>query len=473
VWDIAVTHTEPVKAVKLLLRGLCADCLEAGWWSPSSGRMATHGAGSARFQWVYPGPDWPTPWASATGAGHATVLSVRDRQVNAKSLHVHRPWYAHETVVELIHVPPAGDRTAHCDVPPIRLLDRVPEHRLDRDLADHLSFLESAHHLVPWEDRTDVPAWARDIALVVTLHGQHWTGHVFNTFSDIREILEFVSQHVDPRRVLAYLPGWEGRYYYDYPTYQPGEDLGGTVEFAKLAAHAHDLGVRLMPMFGANGANVARYAPWQESAILNDTGRYVELVNRPDWDGDRFGEGDQVFLNPGEPRFRAHLVDAICSLATRYGIDAAFLDTAGFWSNDPRYRLYDGYRALVEDVHARQPDLLLAAEGWWDAMLALFPLSQQWLGYDRDIRTPQLLTRYARTTGHLAEGTPGGGSTGVHEQGHRRRPADRPLAGHIPVLSFVDNTLAEHTAEVVAACRWAAEHMPRSTASTSDRPDRT
>jgi hypothetical protein len=63
-------------------------------------------------------------------------------------------------------------------------------------------------------------------------------------------------------------------------------------------------------------------------------------------------------------------------------------------------------------------------------------MSQQWLGVERDIEHPELLARYARTTSHLAEGTPGDGSTGVHEQGFRRRPPERYLDAHLPVVSF-------------------------------------
>ena len=66
--------------------------------------------------------------------------------------------------------------------------------------------------------------------------------------------------------------------------------------------------MHVMPMFGGHGANVNRYPAWEQAVIRNDTNRYVELLNRPDWDSDRIGEGDQVFLNPGEPGFRNHLV---------------------------------------------------------------------------------------------------------------------------------------------------------------------
>lgn len=452
-WSISVHCAEPVKAVKLLIAGL-PGATRAGWWTASTARGQLHGADGRRFQLEYPGPDWATPWA----ASGDLALSVRDPLVRRQILHVDRPPYAEGPIAELVHVAPATERARSYRVPPI-LLSTAVSAPAD-DFAAHLSFVERAHGLSRWEDRADVPSWLRGIALVVTLHGQHWTGHVFNTFREMAEALRFITGHIDGHRVLAYLPGWEGRYYHDYPRYRPGGDLGGAAGFSELVATARELGARLMPMFGGHGANVVRYPDWERAVLRNDTDRYVELINRPDWDSDRQGEGDQVFLNPAEPQFRAHLVESVSAVVEEFGVDAAFFDTLGYWVNDPRRDLFAGYRLLAGELRARHPGLLLAAEGWWDALCGLFPLSQQWFGVPRDLRMPGVLTRYARTTGHLASGTPGRGSTGVHEKGFVPRPPDVALPGHIPVLSIVDDTLPAHAAEVAAIANWAATHAP-------------
>ncbi|KAA5835996.1 hypothetical protein F1721_06505 [Saccharopolyspora hirsuta] len=459
-WSIAVRHEEPIKSVKLLLRGLPAEQLRAGWWAPNTGRGRAHGVNGQRFQLEYPGPDWATPWVAAGTEQSGLVLSVRDPLVRRQILHVHQPPYAPGPITELVHLPMASARSTSYQVPPIRLRPGTDAPTADADLDEHMSFVEQAHGLQPWATRPDVPDWMRRIALVVTLHGQHWTGYVFNTFPQMAEALRFVAQHIEPHRVLAYLPGWEGRYYYAYPQYHPGEDMGGAEGFAALTRSARQLGVRLMPMFGGHGANVVQYPPWERAVLRNDTDRYVELLNRPDWDSDRVGEGDQVFLNPGEPEFRAHLVESISATVRNFGVDAAFLDTLGFWFNDPRHDVFDGYRQLVAELRSRHPELVLAVEGWWDALMSLFPLSQQWYGMDRDLRKPRVLNRYARTTGHLAEGTPGQGSTGVHEKGFLPRPPDVFHEGHIPVVGISDTTLPAQADEVAAICRWAAEHGP-------------
>ncbi|GAA4611619.1 hypothetical protein [Saccharopolyspora hordei] len=459
-WSIAARHTEPIKSVKLLLRGLPAEQLRAGWWAPNTARGWAHGVDGQRFQLEYPGPDWATPWVAAGTEQSGLTLSVRDPLVRRQVLHVHHPPYAPGPIAELVHLPMASARATRYQVPPIRLRLGTDGYAADADLDAHLAFVESAQGLQPWSTRPDVPEWVRHIALVVTLHGQHWTGYVFNTFAQMAEALRFVAQHIEPHRVLAYLPGWEGRYYYAYPQYRPGEDLGGVEGFAALTRTARELGVRLMPMYGGHGANVVQYPGWERAVLRNDTDRYVELLNRPDWDADRVGEGDQVFLNPGEPAFRAHLVESISATVRDFGVDAAFLDTLGFWFNDPRYDVVDGCRRLVAELHERHPELLLAVEGWWDALSAVFPLSQQWYGVDRDLRKPRVLTRYARTTGHLAEGTPGPGSTGVHEKGFLPRPDDVFHDGHIPVVGIADTTLPDQAEEVAAICRWAADHGP-------------
>ncbi len=439
IFSIQAALDEPIKSIKLVLRGLPQDSLDKGWWSPASAKGA---AETGPFQWNYPGTEWATKWAAAG----AISLSMRDDRVSGAVLHVDSPPYSGHVEVELVHSVPATLRAARVTVPPIRLVLDGTADRLDRELDDHVRHAASAFGLELWEDRKDVPEWMRATELVVTLHGQHWTGHVFNTFEQMGSLLERIADEVDPSRVLAYLPGWEGRYYFDYPQYRPSTELGGEEGFSRLAERARHLGVRLMPMFGANGANVVKYPRWQEAAIRNDSNRYPAMLNSPDWDGDRYPEGDQVFLNPGEPGFRAHLVESVTMLVENYGVDAAFFDTAGFWFNDPRFDLYEGYRELVSELRSRHPHLLLVSEGWWDGMMALFPVSQQWLGVPRDIARPSFLTDYARTTSHLAEGTPGLGSTGVHEQGYRVRPTDVTLAGHLPVVSFAGGNLEQHFA---------------------------
>ncbi|PZG52076.1 hypothetical protein C1I98_07570 [Spongiactinospora gelatinilytica] len=91
-------------------------------------------------------------------------------------------------------------------------------------------------------------------------------------------------------------------------------------------------------------------------------------------------------------------------------------------------------------------------------MVALFPLSRQWLGFGRNFRAPGVLTRYGRTTGHLAEGTPGRAAPERTRRAFAPARPTRPLTGHLPVVGIVGDTLADHGEEVARICRWAAAH---------------
>ena len=75
-------------------------------------------------------------------------------------------------------------------------------------------------------------------------------------YREMLDVLRFLAERVSGEAILAYLPGWEGRYYWQYGDYRPEPRLGGSAEFARLADGARALGIHLMPMFGANCANL-------------------------------------------------------------------------------------------------------------------------------------------------------------------------------------------------------------------------
>lgn len=129
-------------------------------------------------------------------------------------------------------------------------------------------------------------------------------------------------------------------------------------------------------------------------------------------------------------------------LVERYELPAVFFDTQHVWINDPRHPVYEGIVAVRDALKRRFPELLVAGEGWYDALGAVTPVSQvgapaQW---------PEVFSKYCRTFLHLSAGDPSRGSTGVHELGHDHfRPApDAPYWW--PTLPVVDGTI-ERTPE--------------------------
>jgi hypothetical protein len=347
------------------------------------------------------------------------------------------------TTIELIHEDAASEMTTSTRTPPWRIgRTRDPEAVVRR----HDAHTAAAFGLRPWDSRPDVPAWARDVSLVVALHGMHWSGYVFNTYDDMRAAIEFVAARIEGRRVLAFLPGWEGRYYWQYGDYRPEPTLGGDDGFARLSAAARNLGVHLMPMFGANCVNkdLPGYEQWGAPAEMRSPSGLVFQGNRPDWDVSRAHDpGWQAWLNPGAPSWRARLVEQVSALVGRYELPAVFFDTQHVWVNDPNYDLYDGLVALRDDLKSRFPDLLIAGEGWYDALGAVTPMSQAGLPAAwPPARRPEVFAKYNRHFLHLSAGDPSRGSTGVHELGHNPFTL-APDAPHIiPTLTVVDGTIA-------------------------------
>jgi hypothetical protein len=380
------------------------------------------------------------------GTDHLYFQSL-DSRVRAKRFAVYRD--GDDLTIELIHEEAAHEMSPSLETPPWRIGRTTNPESI---VEEHARHAESAFGLRRWEERDDVPDWAREVALVLTLHGMHWTGYVFNTYSQMLEALEWTCERIDGRRVLAFLPGWEGRYYWQYGDYRPEPRLGGPEGFAALSNAARRLGVTLMPMFGANCANTGLpgHDTWGAPAVIRSPAGMEFQGNRPDWDASRSNDpGWQAWLNPGNPLWRAHLVDQVSSLLSAYGLRAVFFDTHHVWDNDPSYPVYAGLVALRDELRERFNDLLVVGEGWYDALGAVTPVShagtpRQWEWF---------FGRYNRCFGHLMFGDPSRGSTGVHEAGHTGF-IQVPDAPHWwPTFPIVDGTLerAPDRAEAVIA----------------------
>lgn len=345
-----------------------------------------------------------------------------------------------------------------------RMSDRIeaPEWEIGRGSSvaqiygPHRLHVEKCYGLEAWEKRTDVPEWAREISLVASIHCQHWTGYVFNDYKMVLENLKKICTQVEGRRVLAYLPGWEGRYYWKYGNYCPDERMGGKEGFRKLCEGARDLGVHVMPMFGINavGNHFEGYEEWgAPSEFRGPAGsRYGGSV---DWDGSRhYDHNSNRSLNPAAPRWQNRLYSQVTELMADYGFDAAFFDISAVWMNDPNHYLYDGVRQLMGRLKKYNPDMLLAGEGWYDGLAACIPLLQcghtDGVLHWHDEAFPPMFDTYVRGFGHLCLGDVSRGSTGVHELGFN--PIKRcPLRkGIIPTITITDGTL-ENAPEAAAA----------------------
>lgn len=316
--------------------------------------------------------------------------------------------------------------------------------------AGQLAFAEAKLGLQPWGHRADVPGWARDLRLCLILHGMHWSGFVFNSYDSMREIVRYVAARMDGQPVLAHLPGWEGRYYWQYGDYRPDPRLGGEEGFRRLCDEARASNVHLMPMFGATCANAwaSNFHEFGPSSVMQSATRNRFHGNQPDWDISRAQDtGWQAWLNIGAPAWRRELSRQIAGLLDRYALDAIFLDCVEVWINDPESNLLEGYRALVGGLRDGRPELLVTGEDWFDALLGIFPIFQS-SAYARPV--PDWVARYARLYGHLADSEPGRGSTGVFEWGYRPYAPQPDRPPFMQTLAFTDGTLERARAEIDA-----------------------
>jgi hypothetical protein len=447
-------HPQKIRCLKLIVRGLpVGDVIGRRWEIGSVPKDGT----VLRYPFDADAPlalHTPLVFLSHPGGGFHYFRSL-DGRVRCKRFAVYPD--GDRITVELIHEDAAHEMGSSVVLPPWRV-GRCADP--EACVEDHLGHLERAYGLQPWETRPDVPAWAREIALVVSIHGMHWTGHVFHTYEDVLRTLEWVCERIEGRRVLAFLPGWEGRYYWQYGDYRPEPRLGGVDGFRKLADGSRRLGVSLMPMFGANCANAGLpgFEHWGETSRLRSAGGLVQQGNRPDWDISRANDpGWQAWLNPGAPAWRERLLSQVCELVGEHQLPAVFFDTHHFWENDPEHPVYEGLVALRDGLKERFPDLLVAGEGWYDALGAVTPVSQT----GATARWHGVFSRYCRTFGHLMLGDPSRGSTGVHETGTTGFGM-LPDAQHFwPTVTIVDGTLeraGEQVEQVIRQGREYARH---------------
>lgn len=307
----------------------------------------------------------------------------------------------------------------------------------------HFEHVEKAFAIPGWESRVDVPAWFREVSLVVSLHGMHWTGYIFNDFSKCLKILEWLATQIPGKQVLVFLPAWDGRYYWNYPIYKPDPRLGGEQGFRTLIDKGHSLGFRFMPMFGMNAANklLPEFKNFADATTDQIDGDPFNL-NWVDWDNDRHNEGNGGYMNLGVPSWRNWLSARISDVISNYHVDAYFLDIAGGWENNTKADMHEGTRLLVEGLRHKFPGVLVCGEMPYDALMSFMPLFHVFSGG----AYPPAMKKYVRAFQHLSHPAPGRGSSGVHESGFGHfNPKTLDLGKEqIPTITVVDDTFEKY-----------------------------
>jgi hypothetical protein len=438
--DVTAELDQPIKAVTTVVRGVPRGKLSSGGADPFDPK-------DDEVLWGYPfgagdlfGDN--TAWGMGTpltvvqsGDQAFTALSSLDDRVRSKRFYFQPGEQGYR--VELVHEVEGWLNLKQVQVPPWRIGRATT---LEAAVAPHYAHLERAYHLPRWDSRTDVPDWLRHTSLVVTLHGMHFTGYVFNDYAKMLAILQWIATQIPGERVLVFLAAWDGRYYWDYPTYRAPERMGGESGFRRLVQEGQRLGFRIMPMFGANASNrrLPNFREFSDAATERVDGDPFNL-NWVDWDNDRHQEGFGVYMNLGVASWRRWLGARIADVIERYGVDAYFLDITGGWMNNTKADMHEGMRRLVTGLRERYPRVLACGEFLYDALVEFIPLYH--------VYNPRMVP-FARFFSHLSHPAPGRGSSGVHESGFS--PWDAATLslsqrdGLIPTLMVVDDTFTRH-----------------------------
>ena len=445
-WDVTAEMDQPIKAVTSVIRDVPRGQVSAAGSEPFDPRD-----NELLYGYPFGGGDLfggNTAWGLSTplvivqrAEGDCVFLSSLDDRVRAKRFFFQPGEQAYR--LEAVFEAEGWNDQTTLRVPTWRL-GRTKT--LDDAVQAHYGHLERAYHLEPWDSRRDAPDWLRRIALVVTLHGMHYTGYVFNDFARMLEILKWIATQIPADRVLAFIPAWDGRYYWDYPTYRAAQRLGGEAGLRRLVQEAHTLGFKIMPMFGANAANrrLASFAGIADAGTSKVDGDHFDL-NWVDWDNDRHQEGFGAYMNLGVASWRRWLTARIADVIERYGVDAYFLDIVGGWVNNTQADMHEGTRQLVAELRRRYPQVLCCGEFLYDALVEFIPLYH--------VYSPRAVP-FARFFSHLSHPAPGRGSSGVHESGFNHWDATTLSVakrdGLIPTLNVVDDTFTTYRDQMAA-----------------------
>jgi hypothetical protein len=455
-WDATVAMDRPIKAITTVIRGVPRGRISGSGQSffdpgddevllgyPFSGGDL-FGPGSAR------GLTTPLAIVEASSGRYFSLSSLDDR-VRTKRFYF-QPGDASYRV-EAIHEVEGWIERKEVRLPRWSVARAAS---LEAAAGPHFQHIEKAYGIPRWETREDVPDWLRGISLVLTLHGMHFTGYVFQDYERMLEVLRWVATRIPAGRVLALLAAWDGRYYWDYPVYRAASRMGGEAGLSNLIAWAQEMGFRMMPMFGANAANrrQAVFERFADAFTAKIDGDRSDL-NWVDWDNDRHQDGWLSYMNLGIESWRRYLTERISDAIERYRPDAYFLDIVGGFVNNPAADMHEGTRRLVEDLRRRHPAVVPVGEMHYDALLSFLPLYHS---FSATALAREHL-KFARFFQHLSLPAPGRGSTGVHEAGFQAwNPGTLALTEHqIPTLNVVDDTFDRYRAEMEAVIRRARE----------------
>jgi hypothetical protein len=453
-WEVLVEMAQPIKSVASIVRGIPRGRMapgSEGFFDPGEDEILLGYPWGTTRQRQARGINTPLAVIEASDGDYFFLSALMD-QVRAARFYFQPGDEGYR--VELVYEQAGWNRSNRLEGARWRA---GRTRTADEAFGQHFAHVERAFRLPAWEARPDVPAWFRGIELVLSIHGMHWTGYIFNDFAKALKILQWTSGRIAPEKVMVFLPAWDGRYYWSYPNYDVDARLGGEDGFRRLIGEGQRMGFRFVPMFGLNAANadLPNDAQFADASTRDIDGNTFGLT-WVDWDNDRHDEGWGRYMNVGVESWRRWMQERIARVIERYGVDGYFLDIAGGWVNNSQADMHEGLRQLVQDLRATYPHVLAVGEFSYDALQEILPVYHIFpaRGY------PAGFDKYCRSFSHLSHPAPGRGSSGVHESGFGRfNPETLALTPHeIPTITVVDDTFDRYRDVMAAIIQRAKPH---------------
>lgn len=362
---------------------------------------------------TYPSRSATMPLVFLTTPNEEWYVLSKDKKIRRKGFACSYDHLSNETVFFVSHDSDMRQRSTKIESPRWVLgKNRNREEIVKERCID----LEKYFDVIPYSIKNNYNTkWIDNLKVVAFLHGVHWTGHLFNTYDQMGEQLEWITETIDGGQVLAFLPAWDGRYYVNYPEHQPDIRMGGSEGLKRLVKKAHQLGVKVVLMFG--GPNLSTFDflkknKMMEAGLKTPSGQ-LELQNWLDWNTDLQKETMGLIMNFGHPKYLDYMISKTAELIDTFAIDGVFLDGTLRWQNSPDYSAYEGLVQYTKEIRKRYPEKLVMGEDGYDAIYGLFDLFHTSGG---PLGLENYLLRYTRQFYYLAYPAENG-SAGIHEIG--------------------------------------------------------
>ncbi len=447
-WTADAEMNQPIKSIAAIVRGVPRGKVaggSGGFFDPHDDEVLFGYPFGAGDHHAARGIDSPLaviqPEGSASAQPAFFLSTLLSNEVRACRIYLQPGESGYR--VELVYEAPGWHRSSHLQ----GVLWRAGRaSSAEVAFEQHFAHVARSFAIPEWQQRDDVPAWFRNVSLVLAIHGMHWTGYIFNDFAKAQRILEWTAAQIPAEKVMIFLPAWDGRYYWEYPIYRAEPKLGGPEGFRKLIEAGRRLGFHFVPMFGMNAANslLPDFAKFSDAITEQIDGDSFDL-NWVDWDNDRHMEGGGKYMNLGVDSWRNWLAARISDTIEHYGVDGYFLDISAGWVNNTKADMHEGTRRLVSGLRQKFPHALAVGEFSYDALMSILPVYQIFpsRGY------PAAFQKYSRSYEHLSHPAPGRGSSGVHESGFGHfRAQGSPEQPVIPTITVVDDTFDKYKDEM-------------------------